>query len=154
MRGLVWTDVGVSAAGRVVSLWVRSALPVNRAKLTSEPEPDVSVSDLAGSSTPAELDTVSDAAPDIDQLEVFPDFPSFHLDEPPLNSPGLPPRTEERIMSPSSTPCFHQVYAFSPSPQTSPPGLTANTDTTNNFSLLTTSTAPPSCNTFSVICPN
>ena len=84
------TDVGVSAAGQVVSLWVRSALSVNGTKPTLEPEPDVPV---AGSAT-AELDTAPDATPDIDQ--VSPDFPSFDLvDEPPSNSSAPPPRTEE-----------------------------------------------------------
>ena len=88
------TDVGVSAAGQVISLWVRIALPVNySAEPTLEPEPDVPVSDLAGSST-AELGTVPDATPDVGQ--VSPDFPSFDLvDEPPSNSSAPPPRTEE-----------------------------------------------------------
>jgi tRNA pseudouridine38/39 synthase len=87
------TDVGVSAAGQVISLWVRSALPVNSAKPILEPEPDAPVSDLAGSLT-AELGIVPDATPDIDQ--VSPDFPSFDfVDEPPSNSSAPPPRTEE-----------------------------------------------------------
>lgn len=76
------TDVGVSAAGQVISLWVRSALPVNN----TEP--------AAGPST-AGLDTALDATPDIDQV-VSPEFPSFDLvDEPPSNSSAPPPRTEE-----------------------------------------------------------
>ncbi|KAG8215228.1 pseudouridine synthase [Butyriboletus roseoflavus] len=78
------TDVGVSAAGQVISLWVRSALPVDNAGPAS---------DLAGPST-ARLDTVPDATPDIDQLSS--ELPSFDLvDEPPFNSSAPPPRTEE-----------------------------------------------------------
>ena len=80
------TDVGVSAAGQVISLWVRSALPVDSAKPS---EPDVTASNLAPSS--ARLDTVPNPTSDV-SLE----FPSFDLaDEPPLNSSAPPPRTEE-----------------------------------------------------------
>lgn len=80
------TDVGVSAAGQVISLWVRSARPV---KPTLEPDPDVPTSNPASSST-----TELDALPDVDQ--VSPDLPSFDLvDEPPSNSSAPPPRIEE-----------------------------------------------------------
>lgn len=89
------TDVGVSAAGQVISLWVRSALPVNGAKsaVPVELEPDVPsdpVVDQAGSST-AQPDIVPNPTLDVD-----PDFPSLDLiDEPPSNSSAPPPRTEE-----------------------------------------------------------
>ena len=87
------TDVGVSAAGQVISLWVRSALPVNSTEPTLELELDVPASDVASTST-AEPDTASDATPDVDQAS--PDLPSFDLvDEPPSNSSAPPPRTEE-----------------------------------------------------------
>ncbi|KAF8556764.1 tRNA pseudouridine synthase [Imleria badia] len=83
------TDVGVSAAGQVVSLWARSALPVNNTKPALEPDSDVPTSNLASSSS-AELD----ATPDVDQVSS--DLPSFDLvDEPPSNSSAPPPRTEE-----------------------------------------------------------
>ncbi|KAH0833980.1 pseudouridine synthase [Lanmaoa asiatica] len=87
------TDVGVSAAGQVISLWVRSALHVDSANPALASEPDVPAPDLAGSSTTGP-GTVPDAMPDIDQ--VSPELPSFDLvDEPPSNSSAPPPRTEE-----------------------------------------------------------
>lgn len=78
------TDVGVSAAGQVVSLWVRSALPVDNDTTPSDPEPDV----------PVPSSTAADPTSDIDPASS--QFPSFDLlDEPPLNSSIPPPRTEE-----------------------------------------------------------
>ncbi|KAF8438564.1 pseudouridine synthase [Boletus edulis BED1] len=81
------TDVGVSAAGQVVSLWVRSALPVDSTKPPSEPNVELA-SDLAPT---AALETVPDATPDTDS-----DLPSFDLDDdPPSNSSVPPSRTQE-----------------------------------------------------------
>ncbi|KAF9228073.1 pseudouridine synthase [Gyrodon lividus] len=87
------TDVGVSAAGQVVSLWVRSALPVNDAKpLVESSEPDTATREPPGQSftDPQTLDIFSDA--DNGDSE----FPFLDIiDEPPSNSSAPPPRTEE-----------------------------------------------------------
>lgn len=89
------TDVGVSAAGQVISLWVRSALPATSADAdAADPahpvipsESEAATLDLANSSILPNSPT-----PDVDQ-----EFPSFDLiDEPPSNSSAPPPRTEER----------------------------------------------------------
>lgn len=78
------TDVGVSAAGQVVSLWVRSALPVSSAS-----EPNATTLDLPGSLDAASVTTSDDG-------HGSPELPSFDLvDEPPSNSSAPPPRTEE-----------------------------------------------------------
>ncbi|KAF8130282.1 pseudouridine synthase [Boletus edulis] len=99
--------IGVSAAGQVVSLWVRSALPVDSTKPPSEPNVELA-SDLAPSPTAA-----LDAMPDTDS-----DLPSFDLDDdPPSNSSVPPPRTQElhyvsilnRILPPTI-----RVLAWSP----------------------------------------
>lgn len=87
------TDVGVSAAGQVVSLWVRSALPAVDHSAEPEPAP-ASEPTVTNSSTAGLLDTVPDATSDVDQ--VSPELPSLDLvDEPPSNSSVPPLRTEE-----------------------------------------------------------
>lgn len=78
------TDVGVSAAGQVISLWVRSALLDNRAKSS---ELDVPTSSPGPDTTPEPTSDVDKASPEFPLLDL--------ADEPPLNSSAPPPRTEE-----------------------------------------------------------
>lgn len=75
------TDVGVSAAGQVVSLWVRSALPEYHTRTALTPEPEPPASDPPGQLTDKTSDT---------------DFLSFDfIDAPPSNSSAPPPRKQE-----------------------------------------------------------
>ncbi|KIK94175.1 hypothetical protein PAXRUDRAFT_828258 [Paxillus rubicundulus Ve08.2h10] len=87
------TDVGVSAAGQVVSLWVRSALPANG---SAPPVERLSGPDAAATE-PFEQSLATDppdATSDADNGDL--EFPLLGIiDEPPSNSSAPPPRTEE-----------------------------------------------------------
>ncbi|KAF8841025.1 tRNA pseudouridine synthase [Paxillus ammoniavirescens] len=89
------TDVGVSAAGQVVSLWVRSALPVNGSTpLAQLSETDVAATEPSEQS-PTDLAQVPfDVTSDADDGDS--EFPFLGIiDESPSNSSAPPPRTEE-----------------------------------------------------------
>ncbi|KIJ61231.1 hypothetical protein HYDPIDRAFT_116220 [Hydnomerulius pinastri MD-312] len=88
------TDVGVSAAGQVVSLWVRSALPKNDASQSVDAPEASEAAVEPPQQSEAELPSASGERSEVENDES--DLPFLDLiNEPPSNSSAPPPRTEE-----------------------------------------------------------
>ncbi|KAH7882178.1 pseudouridine synthase [Phlebopus sp. FC_14] len=87
------TDVGVSAAGQVVSLWVRSALPGDSTEPLNTSRSEAAHEDLSSQEAQSTLDATPETNEDSDSDSAFPGL----IDEPPSNSSMSPAREQQEL---------------------------------------------------------